>query len=120
MLEIRRKSYSDHYVRFILRTGPLRGILNLFLVFFIAVVISLIRIKVIHLLGGQALPLLEPIIWAAVGALPSTGPNGAESSSTWEEDPFELDVLEESFSTPKRTRPPPRQGSPRRKRVNPR
>ncbi|XP_056841779.1 LOW QUALITY PROTEIN: uncharacterized protein LOC130494943 [Raphanus sativus] len=31
-------------------------------------------------------------------ALPSTGPNGAESSSTWEEDPFELDVLEESFS----------------------
>ncbi|KAH0921337.1 LOW QUALITY PROTEIN: hypothetical protein HID58_021355, partial [Brassica napus] len=27
-------------------------------------VISLIPIKVIHLLGGQALPLLEPIIWA--------------------------------------------------------
>jgi len=80
--------------------GPLREILNLFLVFFIAVVISLIRIKVIHLLGGQALPLLEPIIWAAVGggALPSTGPNGAESSSTWKEDPFELRVLEESFS----------------------
>ncbi|CAN6868458.1 unnamed protein product [Brassica oleracea] len=80
--------------------GPLREILNLFLVFFIAVVISLIPIKVIHLLGGQALPLLEPIIWAAVGggALPSTGPNGAESSSTWKEDPFELRVLEESFS----------------------
>ncbi|CDY72394.1 BnaAnng40970D, partial [Brassica napus] len=59
--------------------GPLRGILNLFLVFFIAVVISLIRIKVIHLVS-PALPLLEPITWAAVGgrALPSMGPNGAE------------------------------------------
>nr|AGC81712.1 hypothetical protein DCGMS_00520 [Raphanus sativus]QGW48312.1 hypothetical protein [Raphanus sativus] len=80
--------------------GPLRGILNLFLLFFIAVVISLIRIKVIHLLGGQALPLLEPIIWAAVGggALPSTGPNGAERDAMWEEDDFELRVLEESFS----------------------
>nr|YP_004927591.1 orf277 [Brassica carinata]YP_009228134.1 hypothetical protein AYB38_gp14 [Brassica nigra]AEH43606.1 orf277 [Brassica carinata]AJD85429.1 hypothetical protein BniMp064 [Brassica nigra] len=76
------------------------GILNLFLVFFITVVISFLRIKVSHLLGGQALPLLEPIIWAAVGgeALPSTGPNG---SSMWEEDPFELGVLEESFSDSK-------------------
>nr|YP_009228146.1 hypothetical protein AYB38_gp02 [Brassica nigra]AJD85439.1 hypothetical protein BniMp076 [Brassica nigra] len=98
--------------------GPLRGILNLFLVFFIAVVISLIRIKVIHLLGGQALPLLEPIIWAAVGALPSTGPNGAESSSTWEEDPFELEFSRNHSRTPKRTRTPPRQGSPTRRRVN--
>ena len=80
--------------------GPLRGILKIFLVFFIAVVISLLRIEVIHLLGGQALPLLEPIIWAAVGggALPSTGPNGAERDAMWEEDDFELRVLEESFS----------------------
>ncbi|ESQ50960.1 hypothetical protein EUTSA_v10023135mg, partial [Eutrema salsugineum] len=77
---------------------PLKGILNIFLVFSIALVISLIRIQVIHLLGGQALTLLGPIIgWYAVGwqALPSTGPNGAES---WEESTFELDVLEESFS----------------------
>ena len=75
------------------------GILNLFLLFFITVVISFLRIKVSHLLGGQALPLLEPIIWAAVGgeALPSTGPNGSERDSMWEEDPFELGVLEESF-----------------------
>ncbi|CAN6924162.1 unnamed protein product [Brassica oleracea] len=68
-----------------------RGILNLFLVFFIAVVISLIQIKVIHLVS-PALPLLEPIIWAAVGgrALPSTGANGAERDTMWEEDSFEL------------------------------
>ncbi|KAL0836345.1 hypothetical protein Bca101_088234 [Brassica carinata] len=71
--------------------GPLMGILNLFLVFFIAVVISLIRIKVIHLVS-PAWPLLEPIIWAAVGgrALPSTGANGAERDTIREEDSFEL------------------------------
>ncbi|CAF2075083.1 unnamed protein product [Brassica oleracea var. botrytis] len=69
----------------------LLGILNLFLVFFIAVVISLIQIKVIHLVS-PAWPLLEPIIWAAVGgrALPSTGANGAERDTIREEDSFEL------------------------------
>nr|AEX57658.1 hypothetical protein RasatMp027 [Raphanus sativus]QGW48545.1 hypothetical protein [Raphanus sativus] len=73
-------------------------ILNLFLLFCVTVVISFLRIKVSHLLGGQALPLLEPFIWAAVEALPSTGSNG---SSMWEEDAFELGVLEESFSDSK-------------------
>ncbi|XP_059290052.1 uncharacterized mitochondrial protein AtMg00670 [Lycium ferocissimum] len=43
-------------------------------------------------------------------ALPSTGPNGAERDAMWEEDDFELRVLEESFSDS------PRQGSPRRQR----
>nr|AXU98918.1 hypothetical protein [Brassica juncea] len=83
--------------------GPLRGILNLFLVFFIGVVISLIRIKVIYLLGPALPLLLGPFVWKAVvgEALPSTGPNGAESSSTWKEDPFELRVLEESFPSSK-------------------
>jgi len=64
-------------------------------------VLSLIRIKVIHLLGGQALPLLDPILMYAVGAGALLGPNGAESSATWEEDSFELDVLGESFSSSK-------------------
>ena len=96
--------------------GPLKGILYLFLVFSIAFVGSLIRIKVIHLLGGQALPLLglEPILWYVVvgGALPSTGPNGAESSSTWEESEFEMDVLGESFSSSKTdTDSPPAEAS---------
>ncbi|CDY17581.1 BnaC01g27050D [Brassica napus] len=46
---------------------------------------------IIHLVS-PALPLLEPIIWAAVGggALPSTGPNGAERDTIREEDSFEL------------------------------
>ncbi|CAH2052346.1 unnamed protein product [Thlaspi arvense] len=35
------------------------------------------------------------------GALTSTGPNGAGLPSMWEEDSFELDVLEESFSSSK-------------------
>ncbi|CAH8307708.1 unnamed protein product [Eruca vesicaria subsp. sativa] len=79
--------------------GPLRGILNLFLVFFITIVISLIRIKVMHLLGGQALPLLlEPIIWAAV-----TGSSGevvnhqTEASSQWFT--YTSDMLEDSDSS---------------------
>uniref|UniRef100_A0A0D3D462 ATP synthase subunit 9, mitochondrial n=1 Tax=Brassica oleracea var. oleracea TaxID=109376 RepID=A0A0D3D462_BRAOL len=48
-------------------------------------------IKVIHLVS-PAWPLLEPIIWAAVGgrALPSTGANGAERDTIREEDSFEL------------------------------
>jgi F0F1-type ATP synthase membrane subunit c/vacuolar-type H+-ATPase subunit K len=67
--------------------GPLKKIIYLFLVFFIAVGISLIRIKAIHLLG-LALPLLvPPLVWNAIGgggeALPSTGPNGASSYSEW-------------------------------------
>ena len=80
------------------KKGPLKRILYLFLVGF---VLSLIRIKVIHLLGGQALPLLDPILMYAVGAGALLGPNGAESSATWEEDSFELDVLGESFSSSK-------------------
>nr|VDD51068.1 unnamed protein product [Brassica oleracea] len=46
---------------------------------------------IIHLVS-PAWPLLEPIIWAAVGgrALPSTGANGAERDTIREEDSFEL------------------------------
>ncbi|ESQ50972.1 hypothetical protein EUTSA_v10022998mg [Eutrema salsugineum] len=78
--------------------GALKKVLLLFLIFSAGFVGSLIRIQVVHLVGGQALTLLGPIIgWYAVGwqALSSTGPNGAES---WEESTFEFDVLEESFS----------------------
>nr|pir hypothetical protein 206 - radish mitochondrion [Raphanus sativus] len=110
-------SFSFCFSHFRLK-GPLRGILKMFLLFSAGFVGSFIRIEVIHLLGGQALPLLlGPFVWKAVvgEALPSTGPNGAESSfHCGEEDPFELDVLEESFSDS------PPAGSPRRKRVNPR
>ena len=95
-------SFSFCFSHFRLK-GPLRGILNLFLVFSAGFVGSLIRIEVIHLVSPALPLLLGPFVWKAVvgEALPSTGPNGAESSSTWEEDPFELRVLEESFSDSK-------------------
>ncbi|KAG2308118.1 hypothetical protein Bca4012_082843 [Brassica carinata] len=78
--------------------GSLRGILNLFLVFSAGLVISLIRIKVIHLLGGQALPLLEPIIWAAFSGLSGEVVNHqTEASSQWFT--YTSDMLEDSASS---------------------
>nr|AXU98911.1 hypothetical protein [Brassica juncea]AXU99007.1 hypothetical protein [Brassica juncea] len=78
--------------------GPLRGILNLFLVFFIGVVISLIRIKVIYFLGPALPLLLGPFVWKAV-----TGSSGevvnhqTEASSQWFT--YTSDMLEDSASS---------------------
>nr|AGY62844.1 orf239 [Eruca vesicaria subsp. sativa] len=80
--------------------GPLRGILNLFLVFFITIVISLIRIKVMHLLGGQALPLLlEPIIWAAVTGSSRGGSESPKPRPLLSGFTYTSDMLEDSDSS---------------------
>jgi len=70
------------------KKGPLKRILYLFLVGF---VLSLIRIKVVYLLGGQALLLLEPLLWYGVG------PGGASSSSEWFT--YTSDMVEDSASS---------------------
>nr|P92536.1 RecName: Full=Uncharacterized mitochondrial protein AtMg01020; AltName: Full=ORF153b [Arabidopsis thaliana]CAA69842.1 unnamed protein product [Arabidopsis thaliana] len=105
--------FCFHFHSFRLK-GPQKKIIYLFLVFSMGFVGSLIRIEVIHLVGGLALPVLGPLVLNAIGgqALPSTGPSGSGSSSMWEEDSFELGVLEESDSPPA--------GGPERKRGNPR
>ncbi|CAL9238904.1 unnamed protein product [Arabidopsis halleri] len=92
--------YRIYYFRL---KRPLRGIISLFLVFSMGFVGSLIRIGVIHLVGGLALPVLGLFVLNAIGgqALPSTGPSGSGSSSVWEEDSFELGVLGEPFSSSK-------------------
>ncbi|XP_033146083.1 uncharacterized ATP synthase C chain-like protein [Brassica rapa] len=77
--------------------GPLREILNLFLVFSAGFVGSLIRIEVIHLVS-PALPLLGPFLWYAV-----TGSSGevvnhqTEASSQWFT--YTSDMLEDSASS---------------------
>ena len=93
--------FCFHFHSFRLK-GPQKKIIYLFLVFSMGFVGSLIRIEVIHLVGGLALPVLGPLVLNAIGgqALPSTGPSGSGSSSMWEEDSFELGVLEESDSPP--------------------
>lgn len=58
--------------------GPLKRVIYLLLLFSVGFVGSLIRIKVVYLLGGQALLLLEPLLWYGVGG---GVPGGASSSS---------------------------------------
>lgn len=90
-------SFSFCFSHFRLK-GPLRGIIKIFLVFFIAVVISLLRIEVIHLLGGQALPLLEPFLWYFFsGSSGEVVNHQTEASSQWFT--YTSDMLEDSASS---------------------
>ena len=120
---IRRKRYNDHYARFILfdlsRKLPILLSFS-FLSFERAAEKDYLSLfGLFHGVRGifdpdRSHPPSGGSGFARVGtfglecnrgqALPSTGPSGSGSSSMWEEDSFELGVLEESDS--------PRQGVP--------
>nr|AEX57669.1 hypothetical protein RasatMp038 [Raphanus sativus]QGW48579.1 hypothetical protein [Raphanus sativus] len=90
-------SFSFCFSHFRLK-GPLRGILKMFLLFSAGFVISLIRIEVIHLLGGQALPLLEPFLWYSFsGSSGEVVNHQTEASSQWLT--YTSDMLEDSASS---------------------
>lgn len=80
----------------------LLGLMYASLLFGIGLLSALIRIYLIKYVGLD-LPQLAPLIFSVGGgqALPFPDPYGTESSSPWEEDSFELRVLEESFSPSK-------------------